>query len=69
MLDSSSNSNFSDENSVSPKRPKADTYKEHEHSSPILNDNKYIIPPPEDLIAKSVFEHEPIRSGAPISFV
>lgn len=45
-----------------------------EHSSPLLRDynkhsDKYIIPPPEDLIAKSVFIVEPIRTGAPISFV
>jgi hypothetical protein len=36
--------------------------------SPMLYD-KYHIPPPEDLIAKSVFTLEPIRTGAPISFV
>jgi hypothetical protein len=45
-------------------------------SSPLLKDTqsrkeseRYIIPPPEDLIAKSVFIIEPIRTGAPISFV
>ena len=30
---------------------------------------KYVIPPPEDLIAKSMFTEEPIRSGAPFGFV
>lgn len=30
---------------------------------------KYFIPPPENLIAKSVIISEPIRSGAPFSFV
>lgn len=30
---------------------------------------KYYIPPPENLIAKSVINQEPIRSGAPFSFV
>ncbi len=30
---------------------------------------KYVIPPPEDLIAKSLFTEEPVRSGAPFGFV
>lgn len=30
---------------------------------------KFYIPPPEDLIAKSIFSEEPIRSGAPFGFV
>jgi len=35
----------------------------------LKNNDKYIIPPPEDLIARTVFTVEPIRTGAPISFV
>lgn len=35
----------------------------------LKNNDKYMIPPPEDLIAKTVFTVEPIRTGAPISFV
>jgi hypothetical protein len=30
---------------------------------------KYYIPPPENLLAKSVILNEPIRSGAPFGFV
>lgn len=30
---------------------------------------KYFIPPPENLLAKSVILNEPIRSGAPFGFV
>ena len=28
-----------------------------------------MFPPPEDLIAKSLFVQEPIKTGAPINFV
>jgi hypothetical protein len=41
----------------------------HEHIDSFYNYTKYNIPPPENLIAKSVFISEPIRSGAPFSFV
>ena len=46
--------------------------KEKEQLSPYLKDefgNGLLIPPPEDLIAKSVFMQEPIRTGAPINFM
>ena len=32
-------------------------------------ENKLNFPPPEDLIARSLFNHEPIKKGAPINFV
>jgi hypothetical protein len=35
----------------------------HEHTSALM------MPPPEDLIAKTVFTVEPIKTGAPISFM
>jgi hypothetical protein len=41
----------------------------HENIDSLYNYTKYNIPPPENLIAKSVFISEPIRSGAPFSFV
>jgi hypothetical protein len=76
--ESSSDSDFSaDENS--PSLSKKQKHKHHktkdessELGSPLLYrqiDDKYLIPPPEDLIAKSVFIQEPIRTGGPFSFV
>ena len=45
--------------------------KESEQSSPYLKVDalSYLIPPPEDLIAKTVFIQEPIRTGGPFSFM
>ena len=62
----SSESDFSDEYSPSPNRLRLLEKEEsilHEHTSALY------MPPPEDLIARSVFTTEPIKTGAPISFV
>ena len=63
----SSESDFSDEYSPSPNRHLKLLEKEesilHEHTSALM------MPPPEDLIARTVFTNEPIKTGAPISFV
>ena len=63
----SSASDFSDEYSPSPNRQVKLLEKEesilHEHTTALH------LLPPEDLIAKSVFTFEPIKTGAPISFV
>jgi len=40
-----------------------------QNNSPTFNYEKYKIPPPEELIAKSVFSQEPIRTGGPFSFI
>jgi hypothetical protein len=39
------------------------------HDAVVIKDNGLVFPPPEDLIAKSLFISEPIKTGAPISFV
>ena len=62
----SSESDFEDEYSPSPNRLKLLEKEEsilHEHTSALF------MPPPEDLIARTVFTNEPIKTGAPISFV
>ena len=35
----------------------------------INNDGANLLPPPEDLIKKSVQENEPAKTGAPIAFI
>ena len=59
----SSDSDFSDENSPLTKGPQL------EREDTIIQGNDMMFPPPEDLIAKSLFVQEPIKTGAPINFV
>jgi hypothetical protein len=81
----SSDSNFSADEQHSPKRNKHLKHlsvgylgKEESYTesmSPLLKETNskandlFLIPPPENLIAKSVIIQEPIRTGAPIAFV
>ena len=58
----SSGSDFTDENSPQAKIPQL------EREDTIVQDNINFIPP-EDLIAKSLFIQEPIKTGAPINFM
>ena len=32
-------------------------------------EEKRLLPPPEDLIKKSIFENEPVKTGAPMAFI
>jgi hypothetical protein len=64
--DSSSDSCFSASASKSP----CAKHKKSDIPSPLLSKNLIqALPPPEPLIAKSVFEKEQIRTGAPLSFL
>ena len=58
-----SDSDFSEENSPIIKGPQL------EREDTFISDHNIVFTPPEDLIAKSVFINEPIKTGAPINFV